>query len=85
MDHKTFTELIEKINQYTTVKNKIEMTWGTRKCRELLDDLWLDSRCDVVPRQGFNFDALMAIEELLELHDKIFPQFIKSSDTWEQR
>ncbi len=83
MGQKTFAELIAAISQYTNVKNKIEINWGTRFCREYLDDLCLDTRCDVVPRQGFQFESLLAIEDLLDLHDKTFPQFILRKDTWD--
>jgi hypothetical protein len=82
MGQKTFVELLDSIGEYTNVKNKIELTWGTREGRAYLDDLCLDTRCEAIPRQGFKFDALLAIEDMLELHDKTFPQFKLSGDLW---
>lgn len=77
-----FQELLQKLNKFPSLCQKIEIMWGTQTCRDYLDDLCIDTRCDVKPRQGFPFDALLAIEGLLDLHDALYPQFIKGQTVW---
>jgi hypothetical protein len=77
-----FQEIIKKLETFPSICQKIEILWGTQTGRDYLDDLCIDDRCEVKPRQGFPFLALLAIEELLDLHDSLYPQFVKGQTVW---
>ena len=78
----SYQEIIQKLEKFPNLQNKIEILWGTQQCRDYIDDLCIDDRCEIRPRQGFPFDVLLAIESLLELHDKLYPQFSKQNCIW---
>lgn len=82
---KTFKDILSVLeSNYPKVAEKINATWGTLQCRQYLDDLCIDDRCDVKPRQGFSFEILMLIEDLLDEHDAAFPNFVIAKKPWDE-
>jgi hypothetical protein len=78
----SFQEIIKKLDKFPNLQNKIEIMWGTQQCRDYIDDLCIDDRCEARPRQGFPFETLLTIESLLDLHDQLYPQFSNQPCIW---
>lgn len=82
---KTTSTILESLSStHPKVADKISSFWGTRQCRDYLDDLCIDDRCDAKPRQGFPFAVLMIIEDLLDEHDAAYPQFVMFKKPWDE-
>jgi hypothetical protein len=62
----------ERMSAFPHLIEKLERQWGTPECRKLLAGLLVTDR---EGRQGFPFDVLLAIDEIIEKHDEEFPQF----------
>jgi hypothetical protein len=82
---KTFKDILFALeSNYPKVAEKINTMWGTLQCRQYLDDLCIDDRCDAKPRQGFPFAMLMMIEDLLDEHDAAYPNFAVPKKPWDR-
>lgn len=74
-----FQDLEKILDPYPHLKSRLQLYWGTKKCRDFLKNLLLiDGK-----RQGFPFEVLMTIDRLIELHDKDYPQFKPKKDLWD--
>lgn len=84
-DKKTFKDILSILeSNYPKVAEKISASWGTLQCRQYLDDLCIDDRCDAKPRLGFPFAMLMLIEDLLDEHDVAYPNFAIPKKPWDE-
>jgi hypothetical protein len=72
-------EIPEFYVRYPHLKNKIQLTWGTRECRRVLISLLNDTRDG--ERGGFSRLDTKIIFSMLEDHDKKFPHLDLSKDT----
>jgi hypothetical protein len=64
--------LIERLEKFPHIQNKLRLHWGYKAGRELLTSLTYSDRPN---RQGFPFDAVLAIDALVDLHDAYYPKF----------
>jgi hypothetical protein len=74
---------LARLEKFPHITRRIAVQWGTRECREYIHSLTVASETRTA-RQGFPLDALEAILELLQLHDKSRPHLIPAVKTWEQ-
>jgi len=73
--------LIERLEKFPHIQHKLRLYWGYKEGRDLLTSLTVTDRPD---RQGFPFDAVMAIDALIDLHDSYYPKFKPlSGSVWE--
>lgn len=72
-------ELINKLAKFPHIQNKMWM-WGNIECRQYLTGLKLTDRPN---RQGFPFEIALAIDDLIELHDLEYPQFVPAETIWD--
>ena len=60
-------------NAFPIIGEKIKLFWGHQDFTDLMHDLLHNTRGN--SRQGFKLDVAVALLELQELHDRVFPQF----------
>lgn len=77
--------LLHRLQNFQHVASRIELTWGTRDCREYLYKLTIDDPKQSVIRRGFPFEVLDAIVDLIQLHDEFYPTFAPVVKPWEQK
>jgi hypothetical protein len=71
--------LLDKIKLFPHVAQRVDLYWGTDRCRQYLQDLLLADR---EGRQGFPFNVVLVVQDLIELHDQQFPKFAPRSSVW---
>lgn len=76
---KTYRELEKPLKDYPHIISKIETYWGTKFCRKFLQELLLTD----TPRNGFPFQIVLAITDLIELHDELYPQLTPKQNVWD--
>ena len=75
---------ISLLAKYPRVQANISTLWGTLKGRSLLSGLVVDDRDrDHSKVQGFPEPILATLTNLLELHDRFYPQFKPSQTVWD--
>lgn len=74
------------LTDYPHIVDKLNSIWGTRKCREYLQGLIFNSsgRVNDTP-QGFPIVILTIITNLLEDHDRLFPQYLGAQTAWNKQ
>ena len=77
MDYKS---LHSKLGSFPHIQRKLDLVWGTEFGRPYLFELLHPER---IGRKGFPFDVLLAVQDLLELHDQTFPHFKPRDATWD--
>jgi hypothetical protein len=70
------SEVTQFYARYPHLKDKIQLTWGTRECRRVLTSLINDTRDG--ERTGFSRLDSKIIFSLLDEHDKKFPHLDSS-------
>jgi hypothetical protein len=60
------TVLIDRLGRFPHIQKKLNLYWGCKECRDFLGSLTMSDRPN---RQGFPFDAVLAIDALIDLHD----------------
>jgi len=75
----SFKELAVQFDKFPHIKSKLEWMWGTKECRKYLLSLKISDR----PRNGFPFAILIAIDDLIELHDITYPQWRPIDTVWD--
>ena len=61
------------LGAYPGIAEKLKLFWGHQEFTDLLDDLLNNTRDH--QRAGFPAEVSVALWELQELHDKVFPKF----------
>jgi len=79
--------MLRGIRKFPHIATQVRMTWGSAECRAYLYRLTIDQppTPNRPKRQGFPFDALMVLIDLLQLHDEAYPMFAPITKQWEQR
>jgi hypothetical protein len=72
-------EKIKLLSKFPHVQKRIELFWGTVECREYLNGLTLTD----TTKQGFPFDVVSVLFDLLGDHDDKFPQHIPTGSMWD--
>lgn len=77
LDHEVKYQL-SLLTTFSRIKNTIESTWGSSKCRKYLWGLIIDDRPgrDKEKAKGFPPQVYAAITNLYSLHDERFPSLI---------
>ncbi len=60
-------------NAFPSIGKKIKLFWGHQDLTDLMHDLLHNTRGH--SREGFKLDVAVALLELQELHNRVFPQF----------
>jgi hypothetical protein len=76
----TFKELVDKLTQFPHIQTKLNWVWGSRECRQFLSSL---TTADRLNRKGFPFEVVMVIDDLIILHDNVYPQFKPKPSLWD--
>ena len=74
-------EILERLSEYPHVQTALDLMWGTNECRNYLYQLIVPGRDG---RKGFPVEDLDVINDLLQLHDKYYPQYSLHNDPWDQ-
>jgi hypothetical protein len=61
--------------EYPRIYRQLQLTWGYSHCREILLHLLSDSTDGDRPREGFQPHIGEELVELLNRHDKAYPQY----------
>jgi hypothetical protein len=66
------------LSNFTRIKENIQATWGSDRCRKYLHGLLVDDRPgrDKTKVKGFPAQTYAAISNLYAIHDERFPQYI---------
>ena len=70
VDRAAANALIGKLDKFPHIQADLNMFWGKKEGRDYLTSLTVTTRPN---RAGFPFDAVMAIDELIDLHDLEYP------------
>ena len=79
MQHLSYEFLVVK-DAYPSVADKLQTLWGTEAFRGYAEDL-VQERVRVA-RTGFPGNVLLAISELISIHDIQFPAFAPVPDSF---
>lgn len=75
-------KLIARLEKFPHIKSKVEFQWGSKECRLYLHSLTVADRPN---RQGFPFEIVTTIYDLIQLHDEEFPKFIPNQGIWDDQ
>lgn len=81
----TFKYQIELLSDFPRVQANISSLWGTARGRECICGLLIDDRPgrDNSKVKGFPPEVYVTINNLLLIHDKIFPKLIPPTSPWD--
>ena len=72
-------ETLQISDRFPRVAKAIRVFWGYKELRPYINSLLADARGD---RQGFPPDVVIYLMNLLDEHDKEFPEFKPSEEGW---
>ncbi len=79
----TVKELLKQLDKYAHIQKRISILWGSLDCRKYMASMILDDRNSKQPRAGFPFEVMMAIEALIEQHDRQYPETADVKKPWD--
>jgi hypothetical protein len=72
VDRAAANALIAKLDKFPHIQAELDMFWGKKEGRDFLTSLTVSNRPN---RAGFPFEAVIAIDDLIDLHDLEYPKF----------